>query len=202
MMKLPVYLFCIAVLFTACNGNTPAAHTAKPVSSIIIQPFAGASTAEVKYVFTELKKIYPLVALYQAIDLPQKTCNSTRKRYRADSLINYLKSIGPPGAVILGLTNKDISTTKGNVPDWGVMGLGFCPGSACIASGFRLSADRRADQLFKVAVHELGHTQGLPHCAVTTCLMKDAVGKNATAALSSFCATCTSYLQTRGWLLK
>jgi archaemetzincin len=72
--------------------------------------------------------MYPRVELRQPIDLPQKTWNSARKRYRADSLINYLKSICPPDAVILGLTNKDISTTKGKVADWGVMGLGFCPG--------------------------------------------------------------------------
>ncbi len=202
-MKIKGYLFCLAILITACHSNTTSATSKdKAVSTIVIQPFTGIETLEVDYVFTELKKVYPHSALRQPIDLPSAAWNPERKRYRADSLINYLRSICPPGAVILGLTNKDISTTRGKVPDWGVMGLGFCPGNACIASGFRLSADKRQVQLFKAGVHELGHTQGLPHCAVATCYMRDAEGKNVTAAEKSFCVNCASHLQARGWLLE
>jgi archaemetzincin len=43
---------------------------------------------------------------------------------------------------VLGITDKDISSTKGVHADWGVMGLGFCPGSACVISSFRVKNKR------------------------------------------------------------
>lgn len=177
MMKRLVYLFCITLLPAACKNNTSPVRRQQALRTIIIQPFSGLPAEQANYIFASLKKIYPFVALQPPVGLPQAAWNPGRKRYRADSLINYLKGINPTGSVTLGLTNKDISTTKGSAADWGVMGLGFCPGKACIASCFRLSAAHSAAQLFKVAVHELGHTEGLPHCAVTTCIMKDAEGK-------------------------
>lgn len=97
------------------------------------------------------------------------------------------------------MTDKDISTKKGDVVDWGVMGLAFCPGEACVASSFRLSKNVKLMQLFKVSIHELGHTQGLPHCAVNSCLMRDAKGRNPTNEEKGFCKSCKSILIDRGW---
>ena len=57
---------------------------------------------------------------------------------------------------IIGLTSKDISVTKGNIADYGVMGLGYRPGNACVASNFRLSKSGES-QFYKIALHELGH---------------------------------------------
>ena len=122
-----------------------------------------------------------------------------RNRYRADSLINFLSKHTPDGHITIGLTTKDISTTKGAIADWGVMGLGFCPGKACIVSTFRLSKDQKLMQLFKVAIHELGHTQGLPHCSVKTCFMRDAEGRNPTNEEKEFCPTCKAFLISKGW---
>ena len=55
-----------------------------------------------------------------------------RDRYRADSLIRYLGRFGSADTILIGLTNKDISTTKGQIRDWGIMGLGYCPGTSCV----------------------------------------------------------------------
>lgn len=98
--------------------------------------------------------------------------------------------------VYIGITMQDISTTKGNNPDYGVMGLGFQPGKACIASNFRL---RDKKNFFKVALHELGHTTGLPHCPEKTCFMRDAEGGDPTGEESGFCTKCKNYLIKKGW---
>jgi archaemetzincin len=124
-----------------------------------------------------------------------------RNRYRADSLIHWFNRTTPAGYVTLGLTSKDISTTKGSHEDFGIMGLGNRPGNACIASSFRLSNGNKAEELFKVAIHELGHTQGLPHCPNRYCFMRDAEGGNTTGEEKEFCPECKQRLISKGWKL-
>jgi len=82
------------------------------------------------------------------------------------------------------------------------MGLSFQPGNACIASTFRLDKQNLLDQLFKVAIHELGHTQGLDHCNVKTCYMRDAEGKNTTDQEIGFCDKCKSVLIAKGLIMQ
>ena len=47
---------------------------------------------------------------------------------------------------ILGLTAADISTTKGKVYDWGVLGLGSIDGAAGVLSSFRCHKRSRGEQ--------------------------------------------------------
>ncbi len=82
------------------------------------------------------------------------------------------------------------------------MGLGFCPGKSCIASSFRLKGNNKLEKLYKVAIHELGHTQGLPHCSVKTCLMRDAEGKDCLNEETGFCKSCKAVLVKAGWALR
>jgi archaemetzincin len=117
-------------------------------------------------------------------------------------LIDFLGKHTPNGHVSIGITHKDISATKDEYADWGVMGLGFCPGNACVVSTFRLSKAEKQEQLFKVAIHELGHTQGLPHCEEKTCFMRDAEGGNPTGEEKEFCPHCKDYLLKKGWIFK
>lgn len=109
-------------------------------------------------------------------------------RYRADSIIRDLKRNLPDSVdAILGLTNKDISTTKrkrngmikepvSKYKDWGVFGLGYRPGKSCVVSTYRFETNNRKlffSRLKKVSLHEIGHNLGLKHCP-NHCLMKDA----------------------------
>ena len=174
----------------------------KPIANIVIvQPFDGISENQVMYIYNELKKVIPKVILNKSIPLPIRAYYKPRNRYRADTLNLYLKERTKNGFVTIGLTNKDISTDNGNIVDWGVMGLAYIRGKACTVSPFRLSKKNINDQYFKVAIHELGHTQGLPHCADIFCLMTDAKGKNNTDKEEGFCEKCKSFLVKKGWKL-
>ena len=211
------YFFIVICLYTiSCNGNRPNTSivgkevvppikiTVPKVVPIIIdvQPFSDISSEQTTYVFTELKKIYPSVELKTAIPLPEEAYYPARNRYRADSLLNFLSVQTKSNHVVIALTSKDISCTNENYADWGIIGYGFCPGNACVVSTFRLDKNNVLEQLFKASIHELGHTQGLDHCADKTCFMRDAEGKNTTDEEKDFCPKCKGFLTSKGWMFK
>lgn len=189
-------LACVGILIMAISCDKPQHRT------ICLQPFSDFSESDAKKIQAELQQIYTDVRILAPIAFPENSLNSTRTRYRADSIIRLLDRRTPKNQLTIGLTNKDISTTKGKFEDWGVMGLGFCPGKSCVASTFRLHKKNRMDQLFKVAIHELGHTEGLPHCLEKSCFMRDANGKNRKDEETSFCYSCKRKLIASGWTLK
>lgn len=200
---MPYKTVCILLIFFCFCVNKK--HSTTPVAEttivIDLQPFVGITAAQVDYVFAGLKKNYPFISINKPIALPTTAYYAARNRYRADSLISFLRSRTEAGHKTIGLTNKDISTTKAGVADWGVMGLGFCPGNACIASTYRFTKKEINGQLFKVAIHELGHTFGLPHCPVKYCFMRDAEGGNPTNEEKEFCTKCKFFLVSKGWVL-
>lgn len=189
-------------IMAGCKHKSPLVVGVTQSHHVFVQPFDNIDTASVSYVAEELSRIIPGVRVQAAIRLPQQAYYKSRNRYRADSIIRYLASMTFGNDVTLGLTIQDISTTKGNVKDWGVMGLGYCPGKACVASSFRLTAKTKDSQFFKVAIHELGHTMGLPHCPEKTCYMRDAEGGNPTDEEYGFCDRCKIYLKNKGWVIK
>lgn len=171
----------------------------KPAMTILIQPFKDIKPETVEKVAEGIKKVYPHVKVLNAIDFPENTYYKERNRYRADSIIKFLSNDTKQGFVTIGLTLKDISATKGNIKDFGIMGLGYRPGNACVASKFRLSKENTDEQFYKIAIHELGHTQGLPHCPVKMCFMRNAEGKNPTNEETDFCPKCKTFLINKNW---
>lgn len=135
--------------------------------------------------------------------MPEMAFYRLRQRYRSDSLLNFLlANHTDKNVTVLGITNKDISIGKNDIADWGVMGLSYRPGRSSVVSTFRLSKARTDDQLYKVAVHELGHAAGLPHCPVKTCYMRNAEGRNPLNEETGFCEKCRKYLVRRDWLIQ
>lgn len=202
-MKYFQFLWLLIVI-TSCtekSNNSTALFSTKKKITIYIQPFQGFSTKEAKEVAKNLSVIYSDVKINAPIPFPEKSWNTAKTRRRADYLIRYLSQKAKEGELIIGLTHSDISTTKNGKSDWGVFGLGFLPGKSCIASTYRLKGNKE-EKLFKVAIHELGHTQGLPHCPVKNCFMRDAKGKDYLEEETNFCSDCKQVLVHCGWKLK
>lgn len=170
--------------------------------TIAIQPFDDVPVSYLQHVELELKKYYPQVVTRAPFALPKAAYYQPNNRYKADSIIDFLKARNPDNLVTLGITTKDISTSKGSYSDWGIMGLGYCPGKSCVASTFRLHGNNKLEKLVKVALHELGHTQGLKHCPQEGCLMRDAKGKDHLNQLNTFCSSCKKVMEKEGWDFK
>lgn len=186
-----------------------AAPTAAPASRVLyLQPLGdcGGKAAGAAEVAQALRAFFPIdVRVLDCQELPKAAYYPPRKRYRAERLLAYLNQRMPrDGWRILGLTDSDISTTKGPYQDWGVMGLGELPGTASVVSSFRCRKKARdtehaIERLAKVAVHEIGHTLGLPHCPTRGCLMEDAMGKVVTTDRErDFCERCRSLADKSG----
>ncbi len=169
-----------------------AALAAEPsVHAVVLQPLGARFPEDLAAeVGRRLTDEYGLaVTIRASVELPAAAYFPKRGRYRAEKLLDFLdETLGdaPAGTRILGLAEVDISTTKEPHEDWGIFGLGELPGRASVLSSFRLKrgAKDRAHlrrRVANVAVHELGHTLGLPHCEehAARCVMLDAEGSIA-----------------------
>ena len=127
--------------------------------------------------------------------LPKAAFYKPRNRYRATVLLESINSYNGYDKII-GITSKDISTSKNNIYDWGIMGLANSPGRSCIISTYRIKTPNKVlfnDRFIKVALHELGHTMGLPHCTFSnTCFMEAAEGtiKSVDRETKNLCSNC------------
>jgi archaemetzincin len=175
-----------------------AAEDAKP-SVIAVQPLGPVKAERLAVVKQGLEQAFGVtVEVRKSSPLPKSAWYAPRSRYRADILLDHLhETAGPKPPVVIGITEKDISCTKDEHVDWGIFGLGELDGRTCILSTFRLGA-RGADEkklrerLRKVAIHEVGHVTGLPHCPQAGCVMQDAEASIETVDRESgaFCEEC------------
>jgi len=177
-------------------------HFQKKQKLIAIQPFESFPESLCLILDSNIKNFYHCqTIILPPINLPPSSYYKARDRYRADSIIRYLRRNIPEDChYIIGLTRQDISVTNGNIPDYGIFGLGFCPGKSCVVSTYRYRKNV-SEQLFhkrflKVCLHELGHNMGLPHCKSQNCMMQDAEGKISTVdqEVMKLCNKCESIL--------
>lgn len=176
------------------------ARTTMPDSpAVALQPLGEVNERIVKDLARDLSTFLGLnVTVLPREPLPESAYYAERRRYRAADLVAFLdRTTAPEVPYVIGVTARDISVTKGDIADWGVLGaarLGQRPG---VVSTYRLHAGDASNAVFsrrleRVAAHELSHALGLSHCATPHCLMHDAEGSiRAVDSATGFCERCT-----------
>lgn len=205
-------VFQVLLFFASCR-HKQRPHKQEPATSgfkehtIALLPFRGTdSTLLTKLAEGIQERLNAKISIQPAEALPAFAFYKPRQRYIADSLLVFLRRLNNGHAEkIIGITTTDISTRKPPHENWGILGLGSCPGEACVISTFRAGKNKVAAKDFNrrmitLALHELGHTYGLEHCPEKTCLMKDAEGKMNLDDSDSYCEKCKKYLAGKGVL--
>ncbi|MCU0594484.1 MAG: archaemetzincin [Desulfobacterota bacterium] len=122
-----------------------------------------------------------------------------RKQYHSTPILDTLAMLCPPEAIkVVALTKVDLF-----IPILThVYGEAQLGGKACILSTCRFSEGQAwgtaifHDRIFKEAIHELGHTFNLRHCADALCVMHYCRGvREVDRKSNQFCRYCAVLLQ-------
>ena len=207
-----IKLFAIGLMVGNCStGKQPLPK----VSAIGIQPIGLYDKKQLAFIRHEVSSFFcKPVVVFPEINMPAQYLNMSKgERYSADSIIAWLShKTNDTIFLVAGITHKDIYTAlkdakgqarapKSKYKVWGIMGLGFCPGNACVISDFRMKTTDTAKfnhRLRTVTIHEIGHNLGLPHCPNKHCIMNDVNGTIKTVDNASFdyCLSCREKLDT------
>lgn len=201
-LRWAISLLVTGALFS-CNSPDRQARTAMGERTVGLVAFSESMDSMLVYMEAQTESFYHCKAvILPRSTVPQSAYYAPGKRYRADTILNFLQTFSKDSVIfIAGFTDVDISASVGKHGDWGVFGLGLCPGPTCIISSYRLGNDQPSvrhlrTRVRNVLLHELGHNFGLPHCSNAGCLMKDANGKLASVEGDSvtLCRSCRSEL--------
>jgi archaemetzincin len=191
-----------ALLAVALLGAAVGAAAEAPQQLVAIVPLGPVKQAVLERVAQEIQaRVEVQVRIEPQRELPAEAFYKPRKRWRAERLLEALDANPPAGAwKVVGVTEAEISTTKGDIQDWGIAGLGNIGGPSCVLSAFIYKKHSKTQQVLlrrmgDLAVHEFGHTLGFPHCEVPACVMADAKGKAVSSADQSSGQYCDQCLQ-------
>lgn len=212
-MKVFYSIICFLFLLCFITFSSPPKKNSKESNTIGLQPLGIFDTTTLHKLQKELTAFFnqPVVIL-SPIKIPKQFVNFSKgERYSADSLLALLNTRVGAFSQIVGLTHKDIFTTKldenGNIKEpaykykvWGIFGLGYCPGKASVISDFRLKTNdliKSHRRLKIVIIHELGHNLELEHCPNAYCIMNDANEKISSVDNSGndYCTECKTKLK-------
>jgi len=141
----------------------------KPFVEVQILPFEGTPQRDLESLIEELALLGIQATMLTMASIVAPSYNPRRRQCNAEILLDRVRLA--PGHRVLGVTSRDLYVEGLNF----VFGLADSPGKAAVISLHRLSAGTD-DTTFRVrvakeAVHELGHTWGLGHCADSRCVM-------------------------------
>jgi archaemetzincin len=167
-------------------------------------------SAMVTMVAKELENFYGIeTTILAKAEMPDSCKKPYQYRYNANKVLQYLAVIKPTNIpYILALTTEEIATKKKGYDEYGILGLGSCPGPCCVVSIARMGVldVQLKERLVKVGLHEMGHNFGLPHCnwKDPRCLMRDANGTVLTIDEEEkyLCRYCSGFLTNKGFQLR
>ncbi len=207
-----VFTFLLGSLAWSCTSNAKRIKKVEIVSDteaectcprcrLLIQPYGDFSNERAKVVAEELEKnlakyvkdlAVSEVKVLPAKPLTEDLMNDAKTRYRASKILDKQAGLkSQKNDAIIGLTDKDISTSAHGYDDWGILGLSYMGHSNCVISTFRV---KDQSQFWKVVLHEFGHAYlGLDHCPKNDphCFMVDCNGKPDLAKERYLCDSCS-----------
>jgi archaemetzincin len=190
-----ILVISLLLVITTISFCTP-----KEPIVINIQPLGKVSNEYIEQVKKSVKTFYG----YDCKVLhPKKITNNMLSKVTKRIDANKALRTNETNGNLLYVTEKDICHFKDkNRPEYGIFGLGKCPGNTCIVSTFRLKRGvnnkKTLERLEKVALHEIGHNLGLSHCKNDKkCMMNDARGtiKQVDYGNVWFCEKCRKQLK-------
>ena len=202
-VNLLIILISNFLLTTSCNKSDiyKEIECLDPNCELIIQPYDNFPVIKAQKLSEELKEniqeqlgiSITSIQILPNKKLTQDLLNDSKTRYSANKIVNSQNKLTSFHKVVIGLTDKDISTNLRGKPDWGIQGLATVGGNSCIISTYRLNKNV---ELWKPVIHEFIHAfWNMHHCKDDnpTCIMQDGHGKPNWNKKNSLCETCKKY---------
>ncbi len=205
-------LVLVATLISCGNNNASTGHHQNKTDiaqqspsvpkQITVYRYGDFSPREARQLADALSEYFPhVVFVDEPLALPHKYYNRERNRYQGTGLLRHLTTLRKDDCV-LGLTGEIIFKGNELSPTFGIMGLSPVGTYVCLLSDKipKGGKTHTADNLTKLALHELGHAFGLQHCARDEqCYMQDAEHKMKFPQTTHFCDSCKKPLMAKGW---
>jgi archaemetzincin len=160
---------------------------------LVLLPVSCASGEELESLAHDLSRSGIKTTTAPNQNLDPTACTPSRGQYRADMLLDQAHRT--VGGRVLAVTDADLYVQDLNF----VFGMADLPGRAAVVSlhRLRLGADAALlrERLLKEALHEIGHTFGLPHCSDMRCVMSFSNSlSDADRKSRRFCPSCQKKL--------
>src|SRR5687767_2900169 len=125
-MRRTAKLIVVAVVgIGAWFGLSRADDASLRVRTIAVQPYGAVGGDVARQVSDAIRSYYGLsVHVLPSVRMPDTAFYAPRGRYRAERLLDVLDGKGGGYDRVIGVTDRDISTTLHGHEDWGVLGLG------------------------------------------------------------------------------
>jgi len=219
------FLFLLSVLFLTLGCKQKQQEVSQRKSDKVennegsclrVYNMGGVPQKDVNRLVRRLKSVYPNTVDTGELSLVENACiandNKGKNRYWFSKLLPYIKNrVGIRKNIALVLVNAEVCnwTRNGSHANLGISVLG---GHISFVSYQRLKVNglNTDDDIFKVAIHELGHSVARlvanrkdlrGHCPDNACLMRDACNGYPYRDVDSFGENCSREMQAKGFNL-